>query len=203
MTGWGSSPAASSLEAALAAVRRGEVIAVATDTVYGLACDPANASAVDRIFAIKRRPAGLELTLLAGERGDLDELVRWTPAALRLVEEFWPGALSLVLPIGVRRLAIPRQGSTLSVRIPDHATLRGLLCRSGPLASTSANRHAAAPMSAVAAVRREFGHEIGAVLAGGRPRGSASTIIDCSVTPPRVLRDGPIDSHRLREFVQG
>ncbi len=191
------------MEAALAALRRGEVIAVATDTVYGLACDPAIASAVDRVFAIKRRPADLELTLLAGETGDLDELVRWTPSALRLAEEFWPGALSLVLPIGVRRLAIPRQGATLSVRIPDHPTLRGLLRRSGPLASTSANRHGEAAMTGVAALRSEFGDEIGAVLLGGRPRGSASTIIDCSVTPPRVLRDGPIDSHRLREFVQG
>ncbi len=59
------------------------------------------------------------------------------------------------------------------------------------------------PLTSAAALRREFGAEIGAVLAGGRPRGIASTIIDCSVTPPRVLRDGPIDSHRLREFVQG
>ena len=98
---------------------------------------------------------------------------------------------------------MPRHGKTLSVRVPDHAPLRDLLARSGPLASTSANRHGEPPASSVAALRREFGTEIGAIVAGGRPRGIASTIIDCSGSSPRVLRDGPIDSHRLREFVQG
>ncbi|MBJ7596103.1 MAG: threonylcarbamoyl-AMP synthase [Candidatus Dormibacteraeota bacterium] len=195
--------ASNALHAALAAVRGGAVIAVATDTVYGLACDPANAAAVDRVYVIKGRPAGMELSLLAGDAADLDDLVRWTAIAEHLAEAFWPGPLSLVLPIGVRGLAVPRRGGTVSVRVPDHDRLRDLLRESGPLASTSANRHRAPPLTQAAAVRREFGAEIGAVLAGGRPRGSASTIIDCSVTPPRVLRDGPIDSHRLREFVQG
>ncbi len=195
--------APNALQAALAAVRGGAVIAVATDTVYGLACDPDNAAAVDRVYAIKGRPAGMELSLLAGDAADLDDLVRWNAIAERLGEAFWPGPLSLVLPVGVRGLAVPRRGRTVSVRVPDHDRLRDLLRESGPLASTSANRHGAPPLTRAAAVRREFGPELGAVLTGGRPRGSASTIIDCSVTPPRVLRDGPIDSHRLREFVQG
>jgi L-threonylcarbamoyladenylate synthase len=129
--------------------------------------------------------------------------VAWNPVARRLATAFWPGPLSLVLPVGERRLAVPRAGATLSVRVPDHALLRELLGRSGPLASTSANRHGAPPASSVTTLRREFGAEIGAVLAGGRPRGIASTIIDCSGSSPRVLRDGPIDSHRLRELVQG
>jgi tRNA threonylcarbamoyl adenosine modification protein (Sua5/YciO/YrdC/YwlC family) len=191
------------VDSALSALRRGEVIAVATDTVYGLACDPADDAAVEQVYAIKRRPADLELILLAGDRKDLDGLVAWNPAARGLAAAFWPGPLSLVLPVGERRLAVPRRGTTLSVRVPDHALLRELLGRSGPLASTSANRHGTAPASSLETLRREFGAEIGAALAGGRPRGIASTIIDCSVTPPRVLRDGPIDSHRLREFVQG
>ena len=194
---------AGALESALAALKRGDVIAVATDTVYGLACDPADGAAVERVFAIKRRPAGLELILLAGGAGDLDGLVAWNPAARRLASAFWPGPLSLVLPVGEHRLAVPRHGDTISVRVPDHVLLRELLSRSGPLASTSANRHGDPPATSLESLRREFGAEIGAVLAGGRPRGIASTIIDCSVTPPRVLRDGPIDSRRLREFVQG
>jgi L-threonylcarbamoyladenylate synthase len=196
-------PPATGVAEALAALRRGEVIAIVTDTVYGLACDPADVAAVDRVFALKRRPAAMELSLLAGEQRDLDELVRWTPAARRLAAAFWPGPLSLVLPVGERRLAVPRRGDTLSVRVPDHDVLRALLRQSGVLASTSANRHGEAPLVDAAALRREFGSEIGAVLSGGRPGGSASTIIDCSGRSPRVLRDGPIDSHRLREFVQG
>ncbi|MGH7722749.1 MAG: L-threonylcarbamoyladenylate synthase [Candidatus Dormibacteria bacterium] len=191
------------LTAAVAALRRGEVLAVATDTVYGLVCNPADAAAVDRVYALKRRPAGLELTLLAASAGDLEEVVRWTAAARRLAAAFWPGPLSMVLPVGERSLAIPRHGSTLSVRVPDHGRLRDLLQRSRPLASTSANRHGAAPAGSAAAVRRAFGDEVAVVLSGGRPGGVASTIIDCSVTPARILRDGPIDSRRLREFVQG
>lgn len=198
-----SSAARGSVEAALAALRRGEVVAVATDTVYGLVCDPADPNAVDRVFALKRRPAELELTLLAAAITDLEDLVLWNESARRLAAGFWPGPLSLVLPRGVRRLAIPRRGTTLSVRVPDHATLIHLLRRSGPLASTSANRHGAAAALTGVAVRRAFGAEVTAVVGGGRPGGMASTIIDCSVTPPRILRDGPIDSGRLRGFVQG
>jgi L-threonylcarbamoyladenylate synthase len=198
-----SSAAGDSVAAALAALRRGEVVAVATDTVYGLVCSPADPTAVDRLYALKQRPAGLELTLIAAGIDDLEGLVRWTAAAQRLATAFWPGPLSLVLPLGERGLVIPRGGTTLSVRVPDHPGLGQLLDRSGPLASTSANRHGARPATSAAAVRRAFGAEIATVVAGGRPGGMASTIIDCSVTPPRILRDGPIDSRRLREFVQG
>jgi L-threonylcarbamoyladenylate synthase len=188
---------------ALGALSAGEVIAAATDTVYGLLCDPANPAAVDRLYALKRRPAALELTLLSATGADLEGLVSWTAPAARLAAEFWPGPLSLVLPIAGRRLAIPRQGSTLSVRVPRHDALRALLRRSGPLASTSANRHGSGAATSAAQVRDQFGDEVTVVIAGGRPGGVASTIIDCSVTPPRVLRDGPIDSGRIQRFAQG
>ena len=194
---------ADAIDAAAQAVARGEVIAVATDTVYGLACDPANAAAVERVYAIKRRPASLELTLLAADAGDLDGLVRWNGSARRLAAAFWPGALSLVLPVGPRRTAVPRHGQTISARVPDHARLRTLLARTGPLASTSANRHGAAPLRSVAALRREFGTEIGAVLAEAAPPWHCLHYHRLQREPPRVLREGPIDSHRLREFVQG
>jgi L-threonylcarbamoyladenylate synthase len=188
---------------ALEALRAGAVIASATDTVYGLLCDPANAGAVDRVYALKRRPAELELTLLAAASSDLRGLVRWTPMAERLAGQFWPGPLSVVLEVGERRLAVPRNGATLSVRVPDHGELLALLRRSGPLASTSANRHGARAATSAAAVRGEFGDDVSVVFEGGHPGGVASTIIDCSVTPPRVLRDGPIDRRRLERFVQG
>ena len=194
---------ARAIEGALVALTRGEVIAVATDTVYGLACDPTNGAAVERVYTIKNRPAGLELILLAADAQDLEGLVRWNAVARRLAAAFWPGPLSLILPVGARRAAVPRRGETLSVRVPDHVLLRELLARSGPLASTSANRHGEPPASSVKALRRQFAAEIGAIVASGRPRGIASTIIDCSGSSPRILRDGPIDSRRLGEFVQG
>ena len=89
------------------------------------------------------------------------------------------------------------------MRVPAHPVLLALLEQSGPLASTSANRHGEPPALSAAAVRRQFGDQVGVVLGGGSPAGQASTIIDCSVTPPRVLREGPIDRRSLSEFVQG
>lgn len=189
--------------AGLSALRRGEVIAVATDTVYGLACDPRDPRAVDRVYALKRRPADLELTLLARSVAQLDAVVAWTAEAAAMAAAFWPGPLSLVLPVGAEPLAVPRHGGTLSVRVPDHRRLLELLELSGPLASTSANRHGAAPATTAEAVRHAFGDEVAMIVGGRSPAGRPSTIIDCSVTPPRVLREGPIDRSRLLEFVQG
>ena len=186
-----------------AAVRGGEVVAVVTDTVYGLVCDPGNAAAVQQVYALKGRPAELELTLLAATRLQLEGLVEWSVAAERLAKAFWPGPLSLILAVGSRRLSVPRRGTTLSVRVPAHDAVLRLLERTGPLASTSANRHGRPAATSAAEVVAEFGELIGLVLDGGRPGGVASTIIDCSVTPPRVLREGPIDSRSLSELVQG
>jgi tRNA A37 threonylcarbamoyladenosine synthetase subunit TsaC/SUA5/YrdC len=87
--------------------------------------------------------------------------------------------------------------------VPAHRELLALLERSGPLASTSANRHGEPPATSAAAVRSQFGHQVPVIVEGGSPAGEASTIIDCSVTPPRVLRQGPIDRRSLSEFVQG
>lgn len=193
--------ASSTVEAAEEAIRQGDVVAVATDTVFGLVCDPANEVAVARIYTIKQRPDGLELTVLAAGADQLDELIEWSPQARRLAAAFWPGPLSLVMPVGRVRLAIPRRGSTLSVRVPDHDQVRQLLRRTGPLASTSANRHGRTPAMNADQVWRQFGDEVACVLGGGSPLGVASTIIDCSRTPPRMLREGPItesDLSRMR-----
>jgi L-threonylcarbamoyladenylate synthase len=188
---------AASLEEAVAALTAGGVVAVPTDTVYGLVCDPSNAGAVERIYAIKRRPAGLELTLLAASIEELSEAVQLDEVALRLARIYWPGPLSIVAPLGSRRYAIPRDGGTLNTRIPGHPLLLEVLRRSGPLASTSANRHGRTAASSAADVAAQLGAEIDAVLDGGPAGGRASTIIDCSRKPPRVLREGPISSAEL------
>ena len=192
-----------SLETAVRAIRRGGVIAIPTDTVYGLACDPANTAAVSRVYAIKRRPDRLELTLLAASVADIEEDVELTPAARTLAAAYWPGALSIVCPLRGHRWAIPRDGTTLSVRVPDHPIALELLRRTGPLATTSANRHGEPEADAAAGVAAALGDEIDAVLDGGRSAGLASTIIDCTTTTPRVLRDGPISAAALLSLLGG
>ena len=192
-----------SLDGAVQAIRQGGVIAIPTDTVYGLACDPANPAAVSRIYAIKRRPDGLELTLLTASLADVEDDVHLSPAARTLAAAYWPGALSIVSTLRSRRWAIPRDGSTLSVRVPDHPVALELLRRTGPLATTSANRHGERAPDTAEGVTAALGAEVDCVLDGGRSAGLASTIIDCTTTTPRVLRDGPISATALLSLLGG
>jgi L-threonylcarbamoyladenylate synthase len=192
-----------SIDDAVRAIRRGGVVAIPTDTVYGLACDPASTAAVSRIYAIKRRPDGLELTLLAASVGDIEADVDLSPAARILADRYWPGALSIVSTLRSRRWAIPREGTTLSVRIPDHPIALELLRRTGPLATTSANRHGEPAADTAAGVAAALGSEVDTVIDGGRSAGLASTIIDCTTTTPRVLRDGPISATALLSLLGG
>ncbi len=186
-----------SLDDAVLAIEAGGVVAIPTDTVYGLACDPANTAAVSRIYAIKRRPDRLELTLLAASIEDIEDDVDLTPEARTLAAAYWPGALSIVSALRAHRWAIPREGTTLSVRVPDHPVALELLRRTGPLATTSANRHGEPTAETASDVAAALGTEIDSVLDGGRSAGVASTIIDCTTTTPRVLRDGPISAGAL------
>jgi L-threonylcarbamoyladenylate synthase len=191
------------LDDVVLAIGGGGVVAIPTDTVYGLACDPASAAAIDRIYAIKRRPAALELTLLAATIADIAEDVELNEPARTLAGAYWPGALSIVCRLRRRRWEIPLTGETLSVRIPDHPVALELLRRTGPLATTSANRHGEPPASTAAEVAAALDGEVDAVLNGGRCGGLASTIIDCTTITPRVLREGPIPAAVLRSLLGG
>jgi tRNA threonylcarbamoyl adenosine modification protein (Sua5/YciO/YrdC/YwlC family) len=189
------------VEAAIAAIRAGEVVVIPTDTVYGLAGDPSNPEAVERIYAIKGRPPQLELSLLAADISQLDGLVEMDGVARSLAAAFWPGPLSLVCPVGSLRLAIPRSGTTLMVRVPGHALLRSLLEETGPVASTSANRHGMPPAATAGAAESDLGGDVAGAIDGGPSTAMASTIIDLSSRPPRVLREGPIPPIALRPYV--
>jgi L-threonylcarbamoyladenylate synthase len=183
----------------------GGVVAIPTDTVYGLACDPADAEAVERVYAIKRRPAGLELILLAAEAAALADHAILEGSASRLAEAFWPGPVTLVVPARDprARLAIPRAGTSIGVRVPGHDLCRRLLSGTGPLGTTSANRHGQPDCRDAAEVLERLGGELDAVLDGGSSPGRASTIIDCTVAPPRVLRTGSLSSAELRPYLGG
>jgi len=191
------------LDDAVMAIRRGGVVAIPTDTVYGLACDPVNAAAVDRVYAIKRRPADLELTVLSATIADIEDDVELNAVARTLAATYWPGALSMICGLRRRRWEIPRTGDTLSVRVPDHPIALELLRRTGPLATTSANRHGDAPAGTAAEVAAALEGEIDAIVDGGHSGGLASTIIDCTTTIPRVLREGPIPAAVLRSLLGG
>ncbi|TMC49025.1 MAG: threonylcarbamoyl-AMP synthase [Chloroflexi bacterium] len=191
--------------AVAARIAAGGVVAIPTDTVYGLACDPADAAAVERVFSIKRRPAGLELVLLAADASALAELAVLDGFTHRLARAFWPGPLTLVVPAREprARLAIPRAGTSIGIRVPAHDLCRRLLSDTGPLATTSANRHGEPECCTASEVLERLGDDLDAVLEGGPCAGQASTIIDCTSMPPRVLRTGPLGAAELRPYLGG
>jgi L-threonylcarbamoyladenylate synthase len=193
------------LEAIAAIIEQGGVVAIPTDTVYGLACHPDSKAAAERIYTIKRRPPHMELSLLGATTEGLARFGRLdTPQAQRLAQAFWPGPLSIIVPITKpRHPAIPRSGDTISLRVPAHPLTRELLARTGPLASTSANRHGEAPATTAQEVTSAMANDLDAILDGGPAAGLASTIIDCSVIPARVLRTGPLGDAELRPYLEG
>jgi tRNA threonylcarbamoyl adenosine modification protein (Sua5/YciO/YrdC/YwlC family) len=176
----------------------GKVVAVPTDTVYGLAVDPRAPGAVDRVFALKQRPEHLQLPVLIADPTGLVDLADATPAVQRLISRYWPGPLTLVLP---RRSGVVfdlgGDPATIGVRCPGNPLLRGLLRRTGPLAVTSANRHGEVPLHTAAEVREHFGTGVVAVLDGGRCDGRPSTVISLIGTRASCLREGTLSFAEL------
>jgi tRNA threonylcarbamoyl adenosine modification protein (Sua5/YciO/YrdC/YwlC family) len=179
----------------MAALRAGLVIGLPTDTVYGLAAAPLIDGAVDRIFAAKRRPAGLDLPVLVSDIAQArDWAAGWPPWVERLALGFWPGALTLVVSRrpDLTSINLGQNSATVGLRCPDHAIPRALCSAVGPLATTSANRHGAAPLESAAAVRAQFGEEVAVVIDGGRCAGAPSTVVDCTGPSPVLIREGRV-----------
>lgn len=184
------------LELAAAALEAGSVVAIPTDTVYGLGASIGHPGAMEAVFRAKGRPEGLALPVVVGRwRQARDVAAQWPKTASQLAARFWPGALTVVVPVDpeLGRL-LGGGGTTVGLREPDHRFVRALCRLAGPIALTSANRHGESPCATAEEVRRAFrGEDIALVVDGGRCEGAPSTVADCTVTPPACLRDGAID----------
>lgn len=193
------------LDWAVDALRRGEVIAFPTDTVYGIGAHAFLPKAVAQLYAVKERPGGMAIPLLLpGAEAMSLVCADIPPLAWELAGRFWPGALSLVLRRG---LAVPDAvaagGPTVAVRVPNHPLVREL-CRSlgAPLAATSANRHGWPPPVTAGEVQVALAGRVPLILDGGScPGGVASTMLDLTVSPPVILRPGPITADQLAPFI--
>ena len=178
--------------AAVSAVRQAlaehGIVAIPTETFYGLAVDPRDASAVDRVFAAKGRPAEKALLVVGASLGQLEELVVVGEPWRSRLTAAWPAPLTVVLPT---TRPIPAGGATLAVRVPAHPLLRELLTRTGPLTATSANRTGEPAPSRPGPLVSVLGDRVSVLLDGGRTAGTgASTLIDATCEPPRLLRAG-------------
>ena len=173
------------------ALRNGEVVVIPTDTVYGLAADPTSESAMRRLFELKERPEGVPVAVLVASVGQAEQLITLTPAVRSLVDAHWPGALTVV---GKSAGAELHLGSVdaVGVRLPDHGLIRACAEAFGPIAATSANRHGMPTITDPTELAEAFGQDVAVIIDGGVLGGTASTVVDATVEPIEVLRQGVV-----------
>lgn len=189
------------VDRAVALLQSGEAVAFPTDTVYGLGAHAFLLHAVARLFAAKGRPGRRAIPLLLPDAEAMRHVCVAIPdLAWELARHFWPGGLSLVLQ---RAAHLPdlvtAGGPTVAVRVPNQELVRHLCQRlAAPLATTSANRHGAPDALTATQVLEELAGKVPLVLDGGACRGGvASTVLDLTVSPPALLRPGPISAAAL------
>ena len=177
-------------------VRQGGVILFPTDTVWGIGCRADNKKAVERIFTIKKRPLIQPLQVLIADFDDLDQIVTdVSPTARELMERFWPGGLTIILPAKENVLAplVIGEGQTVGVRLPNHQLARQLVRAVGvPLAATSANIHGEKTPVIRKDLTADIVSQIDFVLAGPEGFGVESTVVDATVEPIRIVRQGAV-----------
>ncbi len=171
----------------------GGVVAYPTDTVYGLGCDPRNEAAVGRLFRIKGREAK-PIPVLCADLDHAAELVIFNDLALELAGRYWPGPLTIVLPLSAHLPNQLHQGTgRLGVRVPDHrGCLRLLGAVGGWITGTSANLSGAAACTTADEVLRQLGRAVDMILDGGALPGGASTVVSVEGSGVEVLRRGAI-----------
>jgi L-threonylcarbamoyladenylate synthase len=186
------------------AVRRGELVAFPTETVYGLGADALNAVAVARIYEAKGRPERNPLIVHVPNAEAARELADWTPIAETLAARFWPGPLTLVLS---KREKVPAivtaSGSTIALRSPAHPVAQALLVAAGtPIAAPSANRSSAISATRAEHVLRALDGRIEMILDGGPTQGGIeSTVLSLVDVQPRLLRPGLLGIEELESIV--
>jgi L-threonylcarbamoyladenylate synthase len=190
---------------AAAYLRRGELVAFPTETVYGLGGDALQPQAVASIFEAKGRPQDNPLIVHLAEVGEIGRVARTVPDAARaLLDAFSPGPLTVILP---RHPDLPDRVTagldTVGVRVPAHPVAHAFLAACGtPVAAPSANRSGRPSPTTWEAVRDDLDGRIACILQGGHTdAGVESTVVDCTVAPPAVLRPGALDLEALREVV--
>lgn len=182
------------LDRAISILNAGGVIAIPTDTVYGLAADAWNGEAVSKLYKVKGRSEMKSIPVLLRGEGAIDELAADLSERVRaLAAEFWPGPLTLVVD---RKSELPSEISatdTVGVRAPDHEFALSLLRKYGPLAATSANPSGQPGATTAAQVVESLRGKIDLIIDGGETAGGIpSTVVDLTATSPALLREGPI-----------
>jgi L-threonylcarbamoyladenylate synthase len=196
-----SKPAPAALDEAVRAIRAGGIVALPTETFYGLAADPFRAGPIARLFRLKGRPADRPVPLIAADPAQVTAHIGPMAAlAARLADEFWPGPLTLLLdaPPAIDPGVTAGTGK-VGVRVPAHPVARAL-CRAcaAPLTATSANLSGQPPAVSADDVQRAVGARIDVLIDAGRTEGGhPSTIVDATGRVPRLVRAGAVDWEKV------
>ncbi len=192
---------------AVDALRAGEVVALPTDTVYGLAALPTVAAATDRLFALKGRAVDTPIAVLCADGAQALGLAApdvLTEEVRHIAERLWPGPLTLVLPrLPGLGYELGEPADTVGVRCPDHALVRAIAAAVGPIATTSANRHREPTAPTADGVAATFDGGLALVLDGGRCEAPPSTVVAVTRTAWKVLREGPIPLAEVTAAARG
>lgn len=195
----------SGIAAAESAVKSGRLVVLPTDTLYGIGCDAFDNKAVESLLATKGRGPDMPVPVLVGSWDTARGLVgSYTEQMRTLIEAFWPGGLSLVVPQAPSlQWNLGDTRGTVMLRMPLHPVAIELLRATGPMAVSSANISGHQPATTVQAAKDQLGAAVSVYLDGGEtPVGVASTIIDLSGPLPKILREGAISAERLGEVLE-
>jgi len=184
----------------------GGVVALPTDTVYGICVALDTPRGVERLFEVKRRPADKGIMLLLEALEQAAEIGVMTPAAKALAGACWPGGLTVVVPLRPDRPlpdVLTAGTPTIGLRMPDHDSPRALAGGVGPLPTTSANVSGLPEARDAGEIRAQLGDAIDLILDGGPAHGGpASTVVDCSGAMPRILRVGAVPLDRVAAILE-
>lgn len=182
-------------------VQAGGVLAIPTETYYGLGANPFDGAAVARLLSIKGRPDGKPILILIGDQAQLQDLVtNVSPAAQVLMDAFWPGPLTLVFSASSRLPTPVTAGTgTVGVRYTSHTALAELLRQIGPLTGTSANRSGELPAQTAAEVERTIGTMVDVIIDGGPTQGGLPSTVLSVCDGVRMIREGPIERAMIQQ----
>ncbi|HUD68868.1 MAG TPA: L-threonylcarbamoyladenylate synthase [Acidimicrobiales bacterium] len=190
------------LDDAVALLAGGNVLAVPTDTVYGLAAVVGAAASVGRLSALKQRPELVPIAVLCASVDDARGVATSWPQGALALSALWPGPLTLVVPAPAGLAQRLGSSNSVGVRVPDDAICRALLERTGPLAVTSANLHGAPPATTADEVLAIFeGSGLAGVLDAGTRDGEVSSVVDVTGIAPVIVREGALTRHELRAML--
>ena len=194
----------SGIQAAIESVRRGDLVVLPTDTVYGLGADAFKAWSVTALLNAKGRGRQMPPPVLVGSKNTLEGLVVSVPGVARdLVDAFWPGALTIVVEHAPSlKWDLGDMEGTVAVRMPLHPVALEVLREVGPMAVSSANKTGQPAATTAEDAREQLGYSVGVYLeAGPTPDSLPSSIVDVTGATPRLLRAGAIPLEKLRDVV--